>query len=166
MWRRGGVQIDTPNMFQQFIWSMKMSSGWNCVMTAAMKRVWRRVQSVELQQGGLNWVWRSRAWTECYMRWRMSHSSSREVTVRDSESWTDRVTYWSVHSCVVRVINERLVENKTLVLLWAETKQSQETHNRWPPNWRMGQFFGPHGPVFCWTDCLKIKQMFIWSKDI
>lgn len=36
--------------------------------------------------------------------------------VRDSESWTDSVTYWSVDSCVIRVINERLVENKTLVL--------------------------------------------------
>lgn len=40
-----------------------------------------------------------------------------QVLVRDSESRTDRVTYWGVDSCVVRVINERLVENKTLVLL-------------------------------------------------
>lgn len=82
------------------------------------------------------------------MRWRMSHSSSWEVTVRDSESWTDRVTYWSVHSCVVRVINERLVENKTLVLLWAETKQSQETHSKLSQthiqaksnNWRLSSY--------------------------
>lgn len=44
---------------------------------------------------------------------------------RATERAEQTVTYWGVDSCVVRVINEPLVENKTLVLLWTETKQSR-----------------------------------------
>lgn len=71
-----------------------------------------------------------RAWTEYYSIQDESGTFThlrkcKQALLRDSESWTDSVTYWSVDSCVVRVINERLVENKTLVLLWAETKQAR-----------------------------------------
>lgn len=49
------------------------------------------------------------------MRWRVNRPSrSDSEGVREL---IDRITYWRVRSCVVRVINERLVENKTLVLL-------------------------------------------------
>lgn len=81
---------------------------------------------------------RRRAWTEYLARrWVRGHLPNlrkitqvlKQVLVGEWESWTDSVTYWSGDSCVVRVINEPFVENKTLVLLGAKTKQTRRhTH--------------------------------------
>ena len=70
-------------------------------------------------------------------RWEQNTNAGKEIRQaheRGGESWTDTVTYCCVDSCVVRVINERLVENKTLVLLWADIKQAERHTAKRQPN--------------------------------
>lgn len=120
------------------------------------KKMWNqiRLESLEVQDI---------AWTEYNTGWVWDiypFKKIRQALVRDSESWTDSVTYWSVDSCLVRVINERLVENKTLVLLWAETKQARRHTANDPHRSKTGLSHKDQSHENNYTDCDQLLPAF------